>query len=980
MTEPVRRTLAVATLAVCAVVVLIALYLRAEVVVPELHYQYAQVLQQLREADAQTDAELLATRMQLSRNYDALTTQVARTRQLAVRAAEPPDFLADEDRQALLSAVQKMTANFAEKAQLVDDFKRANAVLRNSLAYFPRAGDELIASGVPPTVAMVAERYMREVLNQVEGPGNPMLPVERAAAALRRHGGDAHVATLLRHGQQIVEVHRQVDAATLNALGLQSGQRLEVLADLYARGFDRAEQRAAAFRRVLYAVMVVLAGYLGFLFYSLEHARRRLAEANEQLQERYQAQIRAEERLRLHATAFDNAYEGMTLTDAEGTILEVNPAFTRITGYERSEVIGRNPRVLKSGRHSPEFYAAMWQSILDKGNWRGEIWNRGKYGDIYPELLSISAVHDDQQRISNYVAVFADISRLKEQEKQLTQMAYFDALTELPNRVLLADRMTLSAAQARRNEALMAVCYLDLDGFKVVNDTWGHETGDQLLIEMAGRLKAFLRGGDTVARLGGDEFVVLLVGMSNVDECERAVERMLAVIAQPLRNAPEPVSLSASIGVTVYPFDDGDVEALLRHADQAMYRAKQSGKNCYLVFDPVQDRHTRSRYDRLLQIQEALAGGQLVLHYQPMADLRRGQIVACEALIRWRHPERGLLSPDEFLPLTLDTDLADAIGEWVIETALQQVNRWHLAGYQIPVSVNLTGHQLQKPNFVQRLTEVVSRYPGLGHSLQIEVVETAAIEDLVKVSQVIEQCQRLNVAFALDDFGTGYSSLTYLKRLPVRTIKIDRSFVSDMLGDANNLAIVQGILALSRAFQRKVVAEGVETIDQGRLLMQLGCDLAQGYAIAAAMPGDALPDWIARWRPDPVWASIAGLRWDSAHNPMLVAEVELRNWVARVTYALREEQPLPRDALEKTHMCGFGAWYEQAESRRYEAFGDFVAMRPHHERLHAIVADVDALRRDGRAVGEDLRLELVREYEVLLTRMQALQLAVAVPA
>jgi diguanylate cyclase (GGDEF)-like protein/PAS domain S-box-containing protein len=975
-----KRNLAAAVVGAAGIIAVVALYQRAEVVVPQVHFRYTQALQQLREADAQTDAELLATRMQLSRNYDALTAQVARARQLGGKVAQPPEFLGDEDRRALLTAGKELVAAFADKAQLVDDFKRANAVLHNSLDYFPRAGEELMAIEPPVTVALAAEHYMRAVLNHVASPGNALQPVEQAAEILRRHSADPHVATLLRHGKQIVDVHRQVDAATLDALGLQSGQRLDQMATQYARGFDRAQQRAGAYRRALYAVMVVLAAYLGFLFYSLEQARRRLADANLQLQERYQAQLRAEERLRLHATAFDNAYEGMTLTDVEGTILEVNPAFTRITGYERSEVIGRNPRVLKSGRHGPEFYAAMWQSIVDKGNWRGEIWNRGKYGDVYPELLSISAVRDEQGHISNYVAVFADISRIKEQEKQLTQMAYFDALTGLPNRVLLADRMTLSAAQTRRGSQLMAVCYLDLDGFKVVNDTWGHETGDQLLIEMAGRLKAFLRGGDTVARLGGDEFVVLLVGMSNVDECERAVERMLAVIGQPLRNAPEPVSLSASIGVTVYPFDDGDVEALLRHADQAMYRAKQSGKNCYLVFDPVQDRHTRSRYDRLQQIQEALASGQLVLHYQPVADLRRGRIVSCEALIRWQHPERGLLSPDEFLPLTVETDLADAIGEWVVETALQQVNRWQLAGCDVQVSVNLTGHHLQKPSFAQRLTELVSHHPGLGRALQIEVVETAAIEDLVKVSQVIEQCRRLDVSFALDDFGTGYSSLTYLKRLPVKTIKIDRGFVSDMLGDANNLAIVQGILALARAFQRTVVAEGVETIDQGRLLMQLGCDLAQGYAIAAAMPGDLLPDWLARWRPDPAWRDIAGLRWDSAHNGMLVAEVELRNWVGRVTYALREEQPLPRDALELTHLCGFGAWYEHIESRRYADFADYGAMRQHHERLHEIVAQADAMRRDGRAVGHGPLVELIQEYEALLAHLLALQLAVASPA
>ena len=976
-----RRRLGV-VLAVFAVGVVAAafLYWRAEYVAPQVHYEFALALRSLREADAQSDAELLANRQHLARNYDALVAQVARAQGLVARLTVPP-FLAEEDRQALSLSLQRLAALLAEKGLLIDSFKRGNSVLRNSLAYLPQAGDELAAAaGNSPRVG-AAEHYMRVLLAYVQAPDiERQQSVERAALALRQHQSDPQVQTLLRHGQKVVEAQRAADAAVLGVLALQSGQQIEKVATEYARSHDRAQRRAAGFRGALYAVTLALAGYLLLLLFRLERARRHLAVANRELVARYQAQQLAEGRLRLHATAFDNAYEGMTLTDAEGVILDINPAFTRITGYERSEVIGRNPRVLKSGRHGPEFYAAMWQSIMEKGNWRGEIWNRGKFGDIYPELLSISAVRDEQGRISNFVAVFADISRIKEQEKQLTQMAYFDALTELPNRVLLADRMTLSAAQARRNNSLMAVCYLDLDGFKAVNDTWGHETGDQLLIEMAGRLKSFLRGGDTVARLGGDEFVLLLVGMANIDECERAVERMLALIAQPLRAAAQPVSLSASVGVTVFPLDDGDVETLLRHADQAMYRAKQSGKNCYLIFDPVQDRHTRSRFDRMSQIQEALQSGQFVLYYQPIADIRRGQLVGCEALIRWQHPERGLLAPEEFLPLIGDTDLTAALGEWVVEAALQQVHRWRLAGHDLSVSVNLSGHHLQKASFVQRLSDILGRYPGLGDHLQIELLETAAIEDLAKVSQVIEQCRSLDVSFALDDFGTGYSSLTYLKRLPVTTIKIDRSFVGDMLGDANNLVIVEGILGLARAFQRRVVAEGVELAEQGRLLMQLGCDLAQGYAIARAMPGDAVIDWAAEWQPDPAWHEIAGLRWDVADYPMLVAEVELRNRVARLVYSIREGLPVPDDCIVDGR-CSFCAWYDGADAIRYADQPDFRALRRHMERLYAIAGEIDQQMRDGRHETARERIaDVMAEQELLLARLRALQLAVALPA
>lgn len=696
------------------------------------------------------------------------------------------------------------------------------------------------------------------------------------------------------------------------------------------------------------------------------------------MEQRYLAQQRAEERLRLHATAFDNAHEGMTLTDLDGVILEVNPAFTRITGYERSEVIGRNPRVLKSGRHGPEFYQAMWQSIREKGNWRGEIWNRGKFGEVFPELLSISAVKDDSGRVSNYVAVFADITRIKEQEKQLTQMAYFDALTGLPNRVLLADRMALAAAQARRSKTLMAVCYLDLDGFKAVNDTWGHDGGDQLLIEMASRLKGVSRGGDTVARLGGDEFVLLLLGLVDVDSCERAVERMLSVIGQPLRSTPQPVSLSASIGVAIFPHDDVDSETLLRHADQAMYRAKQAGKNCYLVFDPDQDRNTRTRFDPLAQVQDALQNDQFVLHYQPVADIRRGHVGACEALIRWQHPQRGLVPPDEFLPLIADTELDAAVGEWVIEAALEQMQRWQDEGCELTVGINLSGHHLQRANFVQRLSEILGRHAGVRGRLQIEVLETVAIDDLAKVSHVIEQCGELDISFALDDFGTGYSSLTYLKRLPVTTIKVDRTFVGDMLGDANNLVIVQGILGLARAFGRRVVAEGVETLAQGRILMQLGCDLVQGFAIARPMPGHEMPGWISQWRPDPTWIELAGLRWEAEDYPMLVAEVELRNWLERVFYSVREGLPVPDDCLGERQ--GFCRWYEGAESQRYSERPGFGALQGPIERLKTVVRDIDQDVRDGHHQAARERLAEVRTLQGdIFDRLAILQLEVARP-
>lgn len=959
-----------------------ALYLRAESVTPQVHQDYMLLLREMREADAQVDAEVLASRLELTRNYDALTAQLQREVRAGERAVKLPGFLESADQSALLSEVAELRAVLAEKTRLIELFKRTNAVLRNSLAYFPKATDDAVRAADGNERSRAVEHYARHVLSYVRAPDSDLAAgVARAALRLETlfvAGDRSGIDTLLMHGRMIVTTQTEVDRVTRRALGLQSNKVLEKLNRDYADAYERAADAAARYRAMLYALSLLLTLYLAHTFVRLDRARRSLAKVIQELRERHAAQLMAEERLRLHATAFNSAHEGITLTDAQGAILDVNPAFTRITGYERNEVIGRNPRVLKSGRHDREFYEAMWKSVIETGCWRGEIWNRGKFGDVYPELLSISAVRDQSGQVTNYVAVFADITRIKEQERQLTRMAYFDALTELPNRVLLGDRIIQASAQVRRNQTLMAVCYLDLDGFKSVNDTWGHDVGDQLLVEMASRLKSFVRGGDTVARLGGDEFVLLLVGMASAAECERAAERMLHLINQPLLVAPKPTSLSASVGITIFPIDDGDADTLVRHADQAMYRAKQSGKNRFLIFDPDQDRYTRSRFDRVARIKDGLERREFVLHYQPIVDMRLGRVDGAEALVRWQHPERGLLAPAEFLPLIEDSDLMVKLGDWVIETALEQMESWRRQGRDIPVSVNLAARQLQSPNFVQHLSEALARHPEVASRLEMEVLETAALEDVVRVSRVIAECGELGVSFALDDFGTGYSSLTYLKRLPVSAIKIDQSFVREILSDPNNLVIVQGVLGLAGAFRRRVVAEGVETADHGRLLLQLGCDIAQGFGIARPMAGDDFVDWADHWQPDPGWQDAAGLQWDTSHYSMLVAEVEHRNWVAHLVYSVREGQPVLHRNVEDERCCPFGAWYFGPDAKRYSGESVWEDIGRVHAGIHVIAADIDHQMRDGRIdQARTLTGPLLEQQSRLLAALHALQIKVA---
>ncbi|MFZ5482816.1 MAG: EAL domain-containing protein [Pseudomonadota bacterium] len=962
--------------------VLAWLFTRADAVAPQAHYEYSQQLRALREADAEINAELLASRLELSRNYDTLVQRLDTALDTGARLLAVPDFLPATDRQLSVDAATTLVDLLEEKARLIEAFKRDNAVARNSLAIFPVQAQAQLGrwQGEPERVLARYAVNLLAFARETSSQRIRQVEIDRAAfSALRlseRQAAEREV--LLRHGDTITLYLARVDSLLARLLSLDTAGRLELLARSYMHGHAHAVSAADRYRVLMYGLMILLVAFLIFMFYHLDQTRRSLARANREIGERLAAQQRAEASLRLHATAFSSAHEGITLTDAEGRILDVNPAFTRITGFERDEVIGRNPRVLKSGRHDPAFYAAMWRSITEKGSWRGEIWNRNKYGEVYPELLSISAVRDEHGALTNYVAVFADISRLKEQERQLTQMAYYDALTELPNRSLLADRIQQAMSQTLRGHGeSMAVCYLDLDGFKPVNDTWGHEVGDQVLVEMAGRLRDCLRGGDTVARLGGDEFVLLLLGMHGEEECNQAIQRILRAINQPLRATPEPITLSASLGVTLYPADQGDADTLLRHADQAMYQAKQEGKHRAHLFDPEQDRDARSRLDNVSRLYEALERREFLLYYQPKVDMRQGRVVGAEALIRWFHPERGLLAPIEFLPLIEDHDLIVRVGSWVIETALAQMREWRRQGLELSVSVNIAGRQLQHVGFVQELSDLLHRFPEVAHQLELEVLETTALEDVVKVSRVIDECLSLGVNFALDDFGTGYSSLTYLKRLPASVIKIDQSFVREMLHDPHNLVIVQGILGLTSAFQRQVVAEGVESIDHGRLLLQLNCDLAQGYGISRPMPAAELPGWVAQWTMPPEWRQVGAKRWLAEDYPMLVAEVEHRNWIAQLIYAIREGLPVPRRHLTDHRHCRFSHWYDDRAARLYGHLEAYAEVAEPHRRVHQLAEAIDGHWRAGR--GEEARAllqELLVERDRVLAAMFALELAV----
>lgn len=683
----------------------------------------------------------------------------------------------------------------------------------------------------------------------------------------------------------------------------------------------------------------------------------------------------AEERQKLAASVFDNAHEGIMVTDPQGRIVEVNSTFSELTGYSREEAIGHSADLLKSGHHTPEFYLEMWQTIRKDGFWRGEVWNRKKSGEIFVELLTISTVRDRQGEISHFVGIFSDITLLKEHQQRLEHLAHFDPLTQLPNRMLLADRMQLAMAQTERSGKILGVCYLDLDGFKPVNDLYGHATGDRLLIEVAQRLKSCVRGGDTVSRLGGDEFVMLLSGLDSVHECDLAVGRVIHLLTQPFQIGGHSIAISASIGVTLFPHDGADADALLRHADQAMYEAKQGGRNRHHLFDPENDRRARQRREEVSEVRRALSEGEFELHYQPKVNMRAGDVIGAEALIRWRHPERGLLLPGQFLHIIENSDLSIELGNWVIRETLRQLDEWVCGGLDVSVSINIAGNHLQHPNFAQHLGACLSAHPRVPASrLELEVLETAALEDIAMVADLFVECRKLGVSFALDDFGTGYSSLTYFRRLPADMLKIDQSFVRDMLDDPEDLAIVEGVIGLTKAFKRQVIAEGVETVEHGLVLLILGCDLAQGYGIARPMPAGELPGWIENFRPHELWSSATAFNWSREDIPLLIAEAEHNRWIRSLNIFLDAHEGL-ESAPELNHQrCRFGRWYYGEKSQRYAISAGFQAIDAVHKRMHDLGQELIDLHRAGdRRMLAQRRKELDEASAALSDAIQLVQ-------
>ena len=549
------------------------------------------------------------------------------------------------------------------------------------------------------------------------------------------------------------------------------------------------------------------------------------------------------ERLRQAAAVFDCTREGVLVTDSKGLIVHVNRAFMEITGYQREEVLGQRPNMFKSGHHPEDFYQTMFATLNGVGEWSGEIWNRRKSGEIYPQWQTIRLIRDEQGQLSQYVAVFSDISAIKNSEHELMHLAHHDPLTDLPNRLLLTDRAGQAVASAQVHKRGCALLMIDLDHFKLINDSLGHNVGDQLLKAISERLNSLFDPGITLARLSGDEFAVLAEDCPQPGHAAALAQRVIDGLKEPFQIDGHSLFINASIGISLFPSDALSAEQLLRNADSALFKTKSAGRDGYALYTEELTAHAQQRVEIAFQLRRALELQQLRVYYQPVYDLKTRRLIGVEALVRWEHPQRGLVSPAEFIPIAERTGLIAEIDAWIMRQACQQMCQWQAAGIVLSfVAVNVSSRLFARRELYQQVAQVLHD-TGLDPAyLELEVTESAVMEDPEVALEQMHRLRELGVRLAIDDFGTGYSSLLRLKRLPVQKLKIDQGFVAGLPGDEDDVAIVRVIIALAQSMGLQVHAEGIEQVEQASFLLEHNCDLGQGYWFGRPVPAASL-DW-----------------------------------------------------------------------------------------------------------------------------------------
>ncbi len=818
-------------------VCLVALYLHTQPVDLQRHNTLLAYFSHLQRDETKLGETTLQLNFSLSNNYDEVTAITRHMRDITKELHKEGIIGELHDEAEFQQQLSLLEHRLSDKQDALERFKSQNAVLKNSLIYLPQAQEEVQRHLPPGTAAheRLDELVMQVLFRHFQGHSPENGPTEIDLAALRHYRNDLPAKArgqfdrLLRHVELIAQFEREMPDLMLR---LASGNDSADLGVAYSHYFERQQQRAAGFRFFLLLATLVLLGYAAATFMRLRENSRQL---------------------KLAASVFANASDCITITDSQGTILDVNPAFLQVTGYSREEVLGNNPRLLKSGRQDAAFYEQMWRILRESGRWQGEIWNRRKNDEVYPEWLTITAVTAEDGSVSHYIGAFVDITQRKQDEAEIHNLAFYDPLTHLPNRRLLMDRLAHARASSNRSNSHAALLFIDLDYFKTLNDTRGHDVGDLLLIEVARRLLDCVREVDTVARLGGDEFVVMLEDL-NPDAEQAATQALTAgekiqqALKQPYRLKDFEHYSSCSIGISLFD-GDASVDDLLKRADTAMYEAKNAGRNTVRFFDPAMQSALEARAMLESDLRQALALDQFSLYYQIQVDAA-GHAIGAEALLHWEHPQRGPVPPAEFIPLAEESDLILSIGRWVLEAACAQLKRWETHAYtrELRLAINVSARQFRDTGFVSQVQELLDSNGIDPARLKLEITESMLLDKVDQVIDTLRQLKSLGVSFSMDDFGTGYSSLQYLKQLPLDELKIDQSFVRAIASDGNDEAIVRTIIAMAQTLGMNTIAEGVETELQRRFLTAMGCTNYQGFLFGKPIPGKQLETLLEQGR------------------------------------------------------------------------------------------------------------------------------------
>ena len=734
----------------------------------------------------------------------------------------------------------------------------------------------------------------------------------------------------------------QLERLSLNRaadIGLSETQRkadiVQIIDDLEQLSAETSAQTATLFsdrQSLLFIIALLVLLYISYILFQVLNYSRRVTLNNTKIKS---------EIAKIQST-FASIGDAVITTDRHARIDYMNEAAEELTNHKLSAI--NNKPIQKIFKlfnddnfllEDPVERSIKW-GVVEKAKYHVLLEKKG--GEQIPIIYTIAPIHDSDSKIMGTIIVFHDTSETHKINKALSWQASHDSLTKLPNRVLLKEKLETAIEEAIKDNTLLTLFFIDLDNFKPINDRYGHDQGDRILKIISQRLLSTIRNNDLVSRLGGDEFVITLLSFTHKDEIIIALNRIMKSISQPIPIEAENIILSASIGVSVFPEDNSDTDTLLRHADQAMYIAKQQGRNQYHFFDVRSSQAINEHESQRQRLELALENDEFELLYQPKVNMSTGDIYGFEVLIRWNHPELGVILPDEFISLAENSYLILNIGDWVIYKALYQLNEWQQQGLRFKIAINIAPKQFQDKHFITKLDKSLAMFPDIDPgSIELEVLESAALQDTAKVSEVISLCHQRNIQVALDDFGTGYASLSYLKQLPADQLKIDKSFVRDMLEDEGDRAIVEGVISLAQIFKREVIAEGVESLEHGVMLLRLGCDIAQGYAIARPMHADKILAWQQTWHPDPNWILWAETPWDISDFPILIAHSDHFAGINNVIQTVQQsdhQQELFKMAND--HRCRLGQWYFGPGMEKYGHLESFKALKQPHHLAHMI--------------------------------------------